>query len=40
MSESKTTYIMPDQTGNNDFATLAMMSGGGLGNNMWNNPLN
>lgn len=38
MGESKTTYIMPDQTGNNDFATLAMMSGGGFGNNMWNNP--
>ncbi len=38
MSETKTTYIMPDQPGNNDFATLAMMSGGGFGNNMWNNP--
>ena len=38
MSETKTTYIMPDQTGNNDFATLAMMSGGGFGNGMWNNP--
>ena len=38
MSETKTTYIMPDQAGNNDFATLAMMSGGGFGNNMWNNP--
>lgn len=38
MSDTKTTYIMPDQTGNNDFATLAMMSGGGFGNNMWNNP--
>jgi hypothetical protein len=38
MSDTKTTYIMPDQPGNNDFATLAMMSGGGFGNNMWNNP--
>ena len=38
MSETKTTYIMPDQAGNNDFATLAMMSGGGFGNGMWNNP--
>ena len=38
MSDTKTTYIMPDQTGNNDFATLAMMNGGGFGNNMWNNP--
>lgn len=40
MGETKTTYIMPDQAGNNDFATLAMMSGGGFGNGMWNNPLN
>lgn len=39
MSDTKTTYIMPDQPGNNDFATLAMMNGGGFGNNMWNNPL-
>lgn len=38
MGETKTTYIMPDQTGNNDFATLAMMNNGGFGNNMWNNP--
>ena len=42
MSESKTTYIMPDQNGfgNNDFATtLALMSNGGFGGNgMWNNP--
>ena len=38
MSDTKTTYIMPDQPGNSDFATLAMMSGGGFGNNMWNNP--
>lgn len=38
MSETKTTYIMPDQ-GNNDFMTAALMSGGGFGNNgMWNNP--
>ena len=38
MSDTKTTYIMPDQTCNNDFAALAMMNGGGFGNNMWNNP--
>ena len=38
MSDTKTTYIMPDQQGNNDFATLAMMNGGGFGNGMWNNP--
>ena len=38
MSDTKTTYIMPDQPGNSDFATLAMMNGGGFGNNMWNNP--
>lgn len=40
MSETKTTYIMPDQNGmgNNDFATLALMNGNGFGNNMWNNP--
>ena len=38
MSETKTTYIMPDQAGNNDFATLALMNGGGFGNGMWNNP--
>lgn len=38
MSDSKTTYIMPDQSSNNDFATLALMSGGGFGNGMWNNP--
>ena len=43
MSETKTTYIMPDQTsfGNNDLATLALVSGGAGGfggNGMWNNP--
>jgi hypothetical protein len=39
MTETKTTYIMPDQTGGNDFATtLALMNGGGMGNGMWNNP--
>ena len=38
MSDTKTTYIMPDQNGfNNDFATLALMNGG-MGNGMWNNP--
>ena len=44
MSETKTTYIMPDQTGvgNSDIATLALLGGGagGFGGNcMWNNPL-
>lgn len=42
MSETKTTYIMPDQNGfgNNDLATLALLGGGngGFGNGMWNNP--
>lgn len=43
MSDSKTTYIMPDQNGfgNNDLATLALFSGGNGGfggNGMWNNP--
>ena len=44
MTESKTTYIMPDQSGfggNNDIATLALLGGGGgFGANGWmNNPL-
>ena len=44
MSETKTTYIMPDQTGfgGNDLATMALFSGGAGGfggNGMWNNPL-
>lgn len=41
MSDTKTTYIMPDQggLGNNDFATMALLGGGnGFGNGMWNNP--
>lgn len=43
MSETKTTYIMPDQNGfgNNDLATLALLggNGGGFGANGWmNNP--
>lgn len=44
MSETKTTYIMPDQNGlgNNDLATLALFGGGnGMGfggNGVWNNP--
>ena len=42
MSETKTTYIMPDQNGfgNNDLATLALLggNGGGFGNNWMNNP--
>ena len=44
MSETKTTYIMPDQNsfGNNDLATFALLGGGGgFGANGWmNNPLN
>lgn len=42
MSESKTTYIMPDQNGfgNNDLATFALLSGGGFGGGWMNNPLN
>ena len=42
MSETKTTYIMPDQAGfgNSDLATLALLGGGagGFGGGMWNNP--
>ena len=43
MTESKTTYIMPDQSGfggNNDLATMALLGGGGgFGANGWmNNP--
>lgn len=42
MSETKTTYIMPDQGnfGNNDFLTASLLSNGGGfgGNGMWNNP--
>lgn len=43
MSETKTTYIMPDQAGfgNSDIATLALLGGGAGGfggNGMWNNP--
>ena len=42
MSETKTTYIMPDQNsfGGNDLATMALLgSNGGFGSNgMWNNP--
>lgn len=40
MSETKT-FVVPDnlQCGNNDnLATMAMMSNGGFGNGMWNNP--
>lgn len=43
MSDTKTTYIMPDQNGfgNNDLATVALLSNGGFGgaNNWMNNPL-
>lgn len=43
MSDTKTTYIMPDQTGfgNNDLLTASLLGGGGMGfggNGMWNNP--
>lgn len=43
MSDTKTTYIMPDQNGfgNNDLATIALLGGGANGfggNGMWNNP--
>ena len=43
MSDTKTTYIMPDQNGfgNSDLATLALLGGGAGGfggNGMWNNP--
>ena len=42
MSDTKTTYIMPDQSGfgNNDLATVALLNNGGLGgaNNWMNNP--
>lgn len=42
MNETKTTYIMPDQSGfgNNDLATMALLGGGGGfgGSGMWNNP--
>ena len=43
MSDTKTTYIMPDQTGfgGNDLATFALLGGGAGGfggNGMWNNP--
>ena len=43
MSETKTTYIMPDQSGagSNDLATMALLNNGGgfgFGNGMWNNP--
>lgn len=43
MSDTKTTYIMPDQTGfgNNDLLTASLLGNGGFGGNgMWNNPLN
>lgn len=42
MTDTKTTYIMPDGNGfgNNDIATLALLGGNGGfgGNGMWNNP--
>ena len=43
MSDTKTTYIMPDQgsMGNNDLLTASLLGNGGFGGNgMWNNPLN
>ena len=42
MSDTKTTYIMPDQGnfGNNDLLTASLLGNGGFGGNgMWNNPL-
>ena len=42
MSDTKTTYIMPDQNGfgGNDLVTAALLTNGGGfgGNGMWNNP--
>ena len=41
MSDTKTTYIMPDQNGfgSNDFLTASLLGNGGFGGNgMWNNP--
>ena len=41
MGETKTTYIMPDQSnlGNNDLLTASLLGNGGFGGNgMWNNP--
>ena len=41
MSDTKTTYIMPDQGnfGNNDLLTASLLGNGGFGGNgMWNNP--
>ena len=45
MSDTKTTYIMPDQGnfGGNDLLTASLLGGSGMGfggNGMWNNPLN
>lgn len=41
MSETKTTYIMPDNfnNGNNELLTASLLGNNGFGgNNMWNNP--
>lgn len=41
MSDTKTTYIMPDNfnSGNNDLLTASLLGNGGFGGNgMWNNP--
>ena len=40
MSDTKTTYIMPDQAGmgNNDLLTASLLNNGGGFGNMWNNP--
>ena len=41
MSDTKTTYIMPDQSGfgSNDLLTASLLGNGGFGGNgMWNNP--
>ena len=32
MSDSKTTYIMPDNNNNNDWLAASMMNGGGFNN--------
>jgi hypothetical protein len=41
MSDTKTTYIMPDNfnSSNNDLLTASLLGNGGFGGNgMWNNP--
>ena len=39
MSDTKTTYIMPETSGNNDLLTASLLGNGGFGGNgLWNNP--